>query len=581
MKKVLAVGLTFCLLLSGVGCNSGNGGQNNSSNDVKTGWYSLVEGVSLREGSDGYWQAEWIAGSQGGVCAELPSTDNFSYLNFKVDSEVQISMALEVSYSLSDGKTVSGKESLSVGPDEKYLTVYLDYEDRPSSIVIYPEQSNTDVKVFLSDCLFSDYYKGDELIICEYNGSLTPGGGDENPEEPGGGDENPEEPGGGDENPEEPGGGDENPEEPGGGDENPEEPGYEIVDDSPIAMEDRLYNRYSDYFDMGMVAGYQRYKDYFELEGHFNSFTCENEMKLYTIASNENTEFDYNDISTYDFSMADEMLTYMRRKGKKIRGHALMWYQEAPDWIINCKDKALLLEMIDTYCYNVVKHFSEEFGDVIYAWDVVNEAVSDNYAGESITQTAKEVFGSNDDGCNSMRSQFWDVAGIDYIITAFKAARRADPDVALFYNDYNICTQIQKLRGVVNLISKLIESNTPIDGVGLQSHFKLMNTSVVEEAEAAIGYLVKLAKITDHPLDIQITELDVENYGNSDKDLADFYGSLFEMYRRNAEYISSVTFWGVADDYSWLDNNQWRKAYPFLFDANLNKKPAFDSVFNF
>ena len=436
-----------------------------------------------------------------------------------------------------------------------------DYEDRPSSIVIYPEQSNTDVKVFLSDCLFSDYYKGDELIICEYNGSLTPGGGDENPEEPGGGDENPE--------------------EPGGGDENPEEPGYEIVDDSPIAMEDRLYNRYSDYFDMGMVAGYQRYDDYFELEGHFNSFTCENEMKLYTIASNENTEFDYNDISTYDFSMADEMLTYMRRKGKKIRGHALMWYQGAPDWIINCKDKALLLKMIDTYCYNVVKHFSEEFGDVIYAWDVVNEAVSDNYAGEPITQTAKEVFGSNDDGCNSMRSQFWDVAGIDYITTAFKAARRADPDVALFYNDYNICTEKQKLRGVVNLISKLIESNTPIDGVGLQSHFKLMNTSVVEEAEEAIDYLVRLAEITDHPLDIQITELDVENYNNNNSALADFYGSLFEMYRRNAEYISSVTFWGVADDYSWLDSNQYRKAYPFLFDANLNKKPAFDSVFNF
>ena len=108
-----------------------------------------------------------------------------------------------------------------------------------------------------------------------------------------------------------------------------------------------------------------------------------------------------------------------------------------------------------------------------------------------------------------------------------------------------------------------------------------MNTSVVKEAEEAIDYLVRLAEITDHPLDIQITELDVENYGNDDKALADFYGSLFEMYRRKAKYISSVTFWGVADDYSWLDNNQWRKAYPFLFDANLNKKPAFDSVFNF
>ena len=318
-----------------------------------------------------------------------------------------------------------------------------------------------------------------------------------------------------------------------------------------------------------------------EITALSTTVTCENEMKLYTIASNENTEFNYKDISTYDFSQADEMLTYMRKKGKKIRGHALIWHYEAPDWIMQCTDKALLLDMIDTYCYNVVKHFSDKFGDVIYAWDVVNEAVSDNYNGGKVEQAVKDVFGNNDDGCNEMRSSFYSVAGIDYITTAFKAARRADANVKLYYNDYNICTEKQKLRGVMNLVSQIIDAGAPIDGVGVQSHFKSTGSGVITDAENAINYLHRLAEIKNHPLDIQITELDVENRGNNDTALANFYGDLFAMYRRNSDKISSVTFWGVADDYSWLDNGPYNMAYPFLFDKNMNKKPAFDTVFNF
>ena len=558
--------MIFCLLFSVVGCGGGEYGQDASIGDVTTGWLASGDGVSLRGASDVGWEAEWTADAAGYVCAELPDTDDFGYLNFKLRSDVRTLVTLEVNYHLGGGEVVSGEEILEAGSNEEYLTVYLDYEERPSSVKIYPaEQSGA--KLYFSDCLFSEYYKGDKLIICEYDGFLTPGGSDSDS------DSDSDSSSGSDS--------DSDSDSSSDSDSASDDPGYEIVDDSPLSPAERLCNRYAEYFSVGMVANYERYDDYFGLEGHFNSFTCENEMKLYTIASDENIAFNYKDISTYDFSKADEMLTYMRRKGKKIRGHALIWYQEAPGWILNCRDKATLLDMIDTYCYNVVKHFSDKFGDVIYAWDVVNEAVSDNFGNESLTQVAKEVFGSNDEGCNSMRGEFWNVAGIDYITTAFKAARRADPDVPLFYNDYNICTEQQKLRGVVNLVSKLIESNTPIDGVGLQSHFKSMSESVVSDAEAAIGYIVKLAEITDHPLDIHITELDVENYGNNDAALADFYGSLFAMYRRNAEYISSVTFWGVADDYSWLDSNQYRKAYPFLFDVNQNKKPAFDRVFNF
>jgi endo-1,4-beta-xylanase len=44
--------------------------------------------------------------------------------------------------------------------------------------------------------------------------------------------------------------------------------------------------------------------------------------------------------------------------------------------------------------------------------------------------------------------------------------------------------------------------------------------------------------------------------------------------------MSRVTFWGVTDADSWLNN--WpvrgRTSYPLLFDRNGKPKPAFDAV---
>lgn len=490
----------------------------------------------------------------------------WEYYTVELQSTTDVTIRMHVDYHIGGGKVVEGVVDCNVTTTPQKISIVMYANADVLNISMYPFENGTfSGTIAMTDSRLTNELSGTIVLHCEYDESVpTP----QPPTE----DNDPNQ--------------DDNYNDEGGGtveeDTNtPPRVEEEIVDDSTIPMQERLATAYSDYFKIGMTAGYERYNQYLPLEGHFNSFTCENEMKLYTIASNENTEFNYKDVSTYDFSQADEMLTYMRKKGKKIRGHALIWHYEAPDWIMQCKDKALLLDMIDTYCYNVVKHFSDKFGDVIYAWDVVNEAVSDNYNGGKVEQAVKDVFGNNDDGCNEMRSSFYSVAGIDYITTAFKAARRADANVKLYYNDYNICTEKQKLRGVMNLVSQIIDAGAPIDGVGLQSHFKSTGSGVIADAENAINYLHRLAEIKNHPLDIQITELDVENRGNNDTALANFYGDLFAMYRRNSDKISSVTFWGVADDYSWLDNGPYNMANPFLFDKNMNKKPAFDKVFHF
>ena len=58
------------------------------------------------------------------------------------------------------------------------------------------------------------------------------------------------------------------------------------------------------------------------------------------------------------------------------------------------------------------------------------------------------------------------------------------------------------------------------------------------------------------------------------------YTDLFKLFLKYSDKISRVTFWGVNDGQSWL--NDWpirgRTNYPLLFDRQFQPKPAFYSV---
>jgi endo-1,4-beta-xylanase len=58
------------------------------------------------------------------------------------------------------------------------------------------------------------------------------------------------------------------------------------------------------------------------------------------------------------------------------------------------------------------------------------------------------------------------------------------------------------------------------------------------------------------------------------------YADLFKLFLKYRKNVSRVTFWGVDDGQSWL--NDWpirgRTNYPLLFDRNFQPKPAFDRV---
>jgi endo-1,4-beta-xylanase len=62
--------------------------------------------------------------------------------------------------------------------------------------------------------------------------------------------------------------------------------------------------------------------------------------------------------------------------------------------------------------------------------------------------------------------------------------------------------------------------------------------------------------------------------------LARRYADLFMVFLKHRKVIERITFWGVRDGDSWLNN--WpvrgRTSYPLLFDRAGRPKPAFDAV---
>ena len=98
-------------------------------------------------------------------------------------------------------------------------------------------------------------------------------------------------------------------------------------------------------------------------EQHFNSITAEFEMKADIIAPNQ---------GSFDFSAGDALLDFATTNGASLRGHALLWYRSTPGYF-TIGGASDVRDKLETYINEVLTHYA---GD-IYAWDVVNEVVSD------------------------------------------------------------------------------------------------------------------------------------------------------------------------------------------------------------
>lgn len=332
----------------------------------------------------------------------------------------------------------------------------------------------------------------------------------------------------------------------------------------------RLKDYYKDYFTLGVAVspGALKTDEAQLIVQQFASMTPENAMKMEPIHPKENE---------YSWADADSIVAFAKRNNMKLRGHALCWHNQIPDWLF--KDaggkqvtKAVLLHRLKDHITTVVTRYK----GTIYAWDVVNEAIADE----------KDQYFRN--------SLFYQICGEEFIDKAFEYAHAADPDALLFYNDYNEIDSIKRSK-IIKMITNLKSKGVPIHGVGLQAHWAV-NEPSREQLDQALNDFSKLG------LKIQITELDISVYPKEhnaretkpeDADTTftaeretkqlEVYKMCFELFRKNKQTISAVTFWNISDRDSWLDNFpvKGRKDYPLLFDKNLKPKKVFGEVVKF
>ncbi len=354
------------------------------------------------------------------------------------------------------------------------------------------------------------------------------------------------------------------------------------IKDAPIIpiQEDipSLKDVYKNYFKIGTAIGPPNLSSpsFMNLfEKHFSeSVTLGNEMKpdyvldqKATLAyMEENGGDDTN--PQVSFAAAKKMLEYCSKNNIPVRGHTLVWHSQTPDWFFkegfsndgDWVSKEKMIQRMENYIKNVMETLEKEYPDLdIYAWDVVNEAWTDD--GKPRTAGSNNVTNGN----SAWVQVFGDNSFIEY---AFKFARQYAPkDCKLYYNDYNEYID-GKTNAIIEMATDLKEKGL-IDGIGMQSHLDVSFPS-------ASQYKKALEKFAATGLDIQITELDVTTSDTSEAGLekqAQYYSDIFDAIVEYKDNISAVVLWGVTDDQS------WRAAkLPLLFDSEFQAKPAFYAI---
>jgi len=304
------------------------------------------------------------------------------------------------------------------------------------------------------------------------------------------------------------------------------------------------------------------------LTHHFNVLTCENDMKPGYLAPSK---------GSYNFGTANRMVDAAIASGMKVVGHTLLWHSQNAGWMTS--------SVTETDMVNYITAVVSNFKGKIYSWDVLNEVFPDG----GFTSDWKTSMRSNNPWfASSMQS--------DFVYKGFLAARKADPNAILYYNDYNT-DQVGKATMIRNMVLEvnnkyLASSDKPagedlnrllIEGIGMQEHH---NTGVNANAIRTTLNMFKNMNFTgsNKKIIVSVSELDVlsqswNQYSSSTAITEEgrarqavLYGEYMKVYLEFSDIIERVSLWGVTDDRSWRARGE-----PLLFSSSGLAKPAYHS----
>lgn len=292
---------------------------------------------------------------------------------------------------------------------------------------------------------------------------------------------------------------------------------------------------------------------------HYNTITPENLLKWEQVHPKP---------GRFHFEPADRYVQFGEDHNMFVVGHTLVWHRQTPEWVFKGENGTTvtcdaLLDRLKKHINTVVGRYKGK----IDGWDVVNEAF-------------------RDDGSFRL-SKWYNIIGKGYIEQAFRFAHSADSTAELYYNDYNLWKP-GKRAATVDLIKHLQAKNVRIDGVGMQSHLGLEHPSTEQIEKSILAFSELGVEVMISELDINVTRYLVEHRiqiqeqlpDSINQKLADRYVALFDLFNKHRDKLSRVTFWGVNDKQSWLNNweGSGMRNYPLLFNRENEPKPACEAL---
>jgi endo-1,4-beta-xylanase len=328
-----------------------------------------------------------------------------------------------------------------------------------------------------------------------------------------------------------------------------------------------------------------------QLTRHYNVLTMENNMKPSFLAGTlSGTTVTPNESN---IAIAKRMIDAARASGISVVGHTLLWHSQNAGWITNLpahNNNETTRQNNITIMKNYITAIAGNpaFKGRIYSWDVLNEVFPDG--------------GYTNDWKTSIRPEnpWFKAIGPDFIYEGFLAARFADPQAILYYNDYNtdMSSKASMIRNMVRDVNdkykSLPSSQKPsgeksgrllIEGIGMQEHH---NLSVQASSISSTITMFRALGV-----ELAVSELDVlgnSNYNDFSNSTgqgaykhtsstvtnnqlitqASRFAEYMAVYIANKDIIKRITLWGVTDSNSWRSGG-----LPLLFDSTGKAKPAY------
>jgi endo-1,4-beta-xylanase len=234
--------------------------------------------------------------------------------------------------------------------------------------------------------------------------------------------------------------------------------------------------------------------------------------------------------ATYDFTVADELMSFAAKNSLRVRGRNLCWHGKPPLWL----KEELSTENAADVLRQHIRRVAGRYAGHIHSWDVLNEAVDP---------------GSERD--DAMRNSIWmQLIGPEYIALAFRTAAQTDRRALLVYNESGLEGQGEgndrKRDLTIGFLRWMRKNRIPIDAIGMQSHFRPSYGAFPDW----VGLTAFIREVRKLELQVFITELDIDDSaypGDREKQAkqAGEFCSDFLEHVLKFSHVSCVMSWGM------------------------------------